>query len=1553
MIYETAYEKESTAMARKTFSLLLVFMLMFTFMPQVSAADPRGERTVHLHAGADKPTETLTVSTVYVGDTANVFLAVDNPNKGGTSVDSEGNTVHDNPQYDMNGYTVKIYFDPIFFDFAPTENTSSSAPIDYTYPDKFASSGTGGGYDPDDHPDDNVTDKLPENLPETAGYYVYSHGSGSETVNGKAYKTAYATIFFGGKFMPEKESGVLWFNLLALPLKPLIAGSTDVFIDVETADTHTLELFAKNVDDRYPPTFNFSAINGGRHHINIKDKLKPAPPVADPVSGSYMEAKEVTLTAEDDCKIYWSTSANGSFELYTVPVSVERSMDIYCYAERADGKKSNTVSYEYKILPKAPVLYDGVNKERIQNVHTEYMAYDVYVSDKDVYDDIEADSEIYYTFTDISTDEIANAGDDPEQGWVKLPKGEALQKIHIDKNRTVRLVTQKSSVLGTETSDVAWYYLAIKPDIVTADPDSTIFNGSIEVELSCETPDAEIYYTINGDDPRVSGIPYTIPLVFNSDTTLRAVALYDGQWGDTTSYWYVCNEKDDYAVDAFYPSGVYEGEVNVTLTPANSENTVWYSTVGGTKWKEYKETLVITKDTEILTKAQDKEGNYGEIYSFTYTVKPLPPMFAPESTQFTNANKISVFCPERTDDNYRDYELIYTLDGSNPITSDTAITADSVSDSAEIQITGYTVVTAVVRRDKTTWSNVVTHSYDIVVSKPVRPLTTLLHGYYTREIGSDPFTTQFVPVPDGTTIYYTISNGDEVAGDPVPNTPGTIQYIPGTEIDIKGKTIIKAVAVNSFGAKSDIGIFEYMITPQAPVAAPSATVGGDKLPVVPVKTVAGSRVIYEVGGFENSFTAEDEQFYIDTNTGEAYKDAECTQRLGRESDKTNTTRATLEIRAELDGVSSEPNRYIYVLGDDDTLAAPYADKPSGTYNEINYDGNNNWLCIKLYSLNKDAEIQYMEDNSGEWIDYNGTSVNIKKDTVLQLRAKKGDKYSAVTSYVYDFVPLAPIITLPSGRYSKNPVPTTKIVLDSRVPTDVEYTILYRANGDKNDDLYNNAEREIDKTMSFKAYVLNEETGKKSANTIHYYIIESGNVVTGSVYTAHPYEVNPGDTRFIGVHLLDDEKYNEGIKLYTQNKDAKIKYYYSYTKADGTGTAATETYIYDNAMPIYVTSSMKDITITAWLVDSDGTDIMNSQSVFKYVFTDLLIPKTSLGESGEVKKGTKYTIRNDYDGTAEEKTTAIYYTVNGTDPADPDNNDRKLYDGDQLTINADTTVKTVYHRACGKCGPCKDEHYLDCTNEVYGEVGRYKYSIKSKGGSSGGGGSITVDKTRKYTKDIFGDEHPTHIGYIKGYPDGSVQPEGYITREEMAAILYRITNHAYEAPFATTGEVFPDVSPDRWSVKEIEYMADKQVIIGYPDGEFKPSANLTRAEFAALIQRFTGKNNSSGKNPFGDLEREHWAYKSIIAVVRGGLMQGYEDHTFRPENPITRAEVMTTVNKILGRCPLKSYVKGLQFNPFNDLREDAWYYVEVLEATITHDYWLDKEERYEYKWENWK
>lgn len=1491
---------------KKILSVILTIFMILSIIPgSVSAEPAKDERTVYIHAGGESPSETTDSSTVYMGDTANVYMAVDNPNKG----EVEGG-VHKEPQYDLNGYAVKIYFDPDYFDYAD----NSSEPVDCTVPG------------------------------DSVSYRIYRNHKGTETIGGKTYNTALAICFFQGTFLPEKAADQLWYNLCRLPLIPKKTGSTEIFIDVSGREESSIELFSKNTsEDPSKQTFRTDVIYGGRHMIVIKEKSKPQPPVADPSSGKYTETQQVKLSAESGCRIFYSVNDGAETE-YTSPIEISVSSSVICRTQRiSDGQYSSYASYNYIIAPKAPSLFDST-KTLISYSHTEESAYRVWALDKDVFGSglIDDENEVYYTFSGVSAD-AAKDGSDPEVGWVKVSKSNPT--VEITKSRNLRLVTVNVS---GEISDASQYYLTIKPGAVIASKPSGIYSDKLDIALSCVTEGAEIYYTTDGKNPITDGMKYNGEIVLAKDTTLRAAAYFNGQYGDVSSYYYIFTTHNDEGVTAFYPSGEYEGSVSVTLTPNNPENSVAYSLDGGNTWKNYTGVLIFDKDTELFVRAVDKNGKMLSVQPvLKYIIKPLPPVFAPESTQFTNADSVTVFCPESTKDNTDRYELLYTTDGSDPKINGKP--APEISDSETIKISGYTVISAVVRKDGTTYSSVVTHSYDIVTKRPVRPITTLSPGYYTREIGSAKgYETGFMPVPLHTDIYYTVTHGDSAAPSPVPGNGDTVKF-DGKPIEVKGKTVIKAVAVNSYGAKSDIGIFEYIVTPDAPKAAPSAALGGDVLPTVPVSAVKGSRVKYEINGFTNEFDCAAGSFWLDTSSGNAYEDETKTKPLG----KTNSAEyknAVLNISAQLDGIDSLVNRYTYSLsGNSSAVAPPYADKETGDYEEAATDADNNLLSVSLYSLNSGARILYKLDNAPGWSEYDGGPLKFKKDTIFQICCEKNGNFSNAVSYVYNFIPLAPVIMLPSGRYTKGKDPiTTTITLDPRAPKDKDYIIYRRKNGDSQDYKYGlGTEEEINHTMSFKAFAVNSETGKSSKNTVHYYIIES-DLSAGGVYVAEPY-----DKSRISAAVLDTDKYADGIKLFSDNKSAKIHYYYEYQKTGDDKTYRTDEKVYDNAAPIMVNSLFKNIKIIAWLEDENGR--IGTENFTHYIhFIHLKVPRTSLGsDKTEYEKGTDYTIINDY---PSDENVFLYYTLDGSDPKK--RTGRNTYAGETLNINESVTVKAVYMSACGSCYECKNGNAEKCWYAVYGAVGTYRYTVPGERiiytGGGGGGRRNTepevIDNTKKYTKDIFGNEHPTHTSYISGYPDGSVKPNGKITREETASIMSRISVREYETPFEVTGEMFPDVEIGRWSVADIEYMASVEAFSGYPDGKFKPSRNLTRAEFASMLSRFAHLEKAADENPFPDIDKSHWAYDAVMKLEASGLLSGYEDGTFRPENTITRAEVMTVINKLLGRNPSEEYVKLLDYRPFTDINEKDWYFVTVLEATVTHNYTLD-EAGFEIRWED--
>jgi hypothetical protein len=192
----------------------------------------------------------------------------------------------------------------------------------------------------------------------------------------------------------------------------------------------------------------------------------------------------------------------------------------------------------------------------------------------------------------------------------------------------------------------------------------------------------------------------------------------------------------------------------------------------------------------------------------------------------------------------------------------------------------------------------------------------------------------------------------------------------------------------------------------------------------------------------------------------------------------------------------------------------------------------------------------------------------------------------------------------------------------------------------------------------------------------------------------------------------------------------------------------------------------------------------------------------------------------------------------------------------------------------------------------------------------------------------------HFAYVVGYPDNTVQPLGKITREEVAAVFYRLLEDEYRETIKTDRSDFPDVSLDRWSSKHIGTLASVDIIIGYPDGNFQPGNTITRAELATIASKFDNLSPFED-NSFSDIEG-HWANKYINSAAQKGWVSGYPDGTFKPDQAITRAEFMTLVNKVLERKVLKEDILP-DAKQFPDLSPNAWYYVEVQEAVNSHHY----------------
>lgn len=194
----------------------------------------------------------------------------------------------------------------------------------------------------------------------------------------------------------------------------------------------------------------------------------------------------------------------------------------------------------------------------------------------------------------------------------------------------------------------------------------------------------------------------------------------------------------------------------------------------------------------------------------------------------------------------------------------------------------------------------------------------------------------------------------------------------------------------------------------------------------------------------------------------------------------------------------------------------------------------------------------------------------------------------------------------------------------------------------------------------------------------------------------------------------------------------------------------------------------------------------------------------------------------------------------------------------------------------------------------------------------------------------------HFAYVIGYPDGTVHPNGQITRAEVATIFFRLLRDEVRDGAFTTSNSYSDVAYGKWYNNPISTMSALGIITGYPDGTFKPNKPITRAEFAAIAARFD--ETQSGKSAIFSDVIGHWAAKEIGIAYYNDWIKGYPDGTFKPDQNITRAEAMTMINRVLERKPESPADLLTNMNKWTDNMDTSkWYYLDVQEATNSHAY----------------
>ena len=196
------------------------------------------------------------------------------------------------------------------------------------------------------------------------------------------------------------------------------------------------------------------------------------------------------------------------------------------------------------------------------------------------------------------------------------------------------------------------------------------------------------------------------------------------------------------------------------------------------------------------------------------------------------------------------------------------------------------------------------------------------------------------------------------------------------------------------------------------------------------------------------------------------------------------------------------------------------------------------------------------------------------------------------------------------------------------------------------------------------------------------------------------------------------------------------------------------------------------------------------------------------------------------------------------------------------------------------------------------------------------------------------ETEEHNAYLTGYPDSTFRADRNMTRAEVAQMFYALLLDKD----VTITKSFSDVPDDAWYATAVKTLASLGMMDGYPDGTFRPDEPITRAEFATVGLAFA-YDPIDADCSYYDVSASAWYHTYVAQATTYGWISGYPDNTFRPGNNITRVEVCVIVNNMLGRDADERYIDRNEDElvHFVDLSDSYWGYYTIMESTNTHEY----------------
>lgn len=415
---------------------------------------------------------------------------------------------------------------------------------------------------------------------------------------------------------------------------------------------------------------------------------------------------------------------------------------------------------------------------------------------------------------------------------------------------------------------------------------------------------------------------------------------------------------------------------------------------------------------------------------------------------------------------------------------------------------------------------------------------------------------------------------------------------------------------------------------------------------------------------------------------------------------------------------------------------------------------------------------------------------------------------------------------------------------------------------------------------------------------------------------------------------DDTEYTMTVNVTKDEGENKLNAAVSFTKGEGNPTSN-----------ITFNNTYKTPVIPTYTFDLSNLDTIKVNKEFKSMYG--LSATRSFTATATIEKQETYTVEvdpnlpinpypNNRSAVTAEPTYKEVGKATGTVTLKTDTTKKAFDFGKNSTFQLEQGAYRITVKETKGT-----DRYVTYDTKTY----TYDFTVNDKGEISIKT-PITCTFTNMYTKrhSAATPSKPTlntgdHYAYVMGYPDGTVRPNGSITRAEVSAILFRLLSDKTRDEYFTTESSFTDVKAGAWYNNSIATLEKAGVIVDTAKGgAFRPNEAITRAELAAMLAQFSDAKPVKGVK-FSDVSAEHWAYEAIAIAAKMGWIEGYPDGTFRPDATITRAEMMTLVNRALERVPSDEdhLLSKRVMLTFPDCKSGDWFYIAVQEATNSHTY----------------